>query len=57
MSFFITEKCVKCGACKSECPNKAIVEEPAKFAIDQRKCVHCGACICECPNQAIVERK
>lgn len=57
MSFFITEKCVKCGACKSECPNKAIVEEPSKFTIDQHKCVHCGACICECPNQAIVERK
>lgn len=57
MSFFITEKCVKCGACKSECPNKAITEEAAKFTIDQRKCVHCGACICECPNQAIMEMK
>lgn len=27
MAFVITDRCVKCGACESECPNKAIVEE------------------------------
>ncbi|WP_288177593.1 4Fe-4S binding protein, partial [Blautia hydrogenotrophica] len=26
MAFVITDRCVKCGACESECPNKAIVE-------------------------------
>ena len=26
MAFLITERCVKCGACESECPNKAIDE-------------------------------
>lgn len=27
MGYVITERCVKCGACESECPNMAIVEE------------------------------
>lgn len=57
MAFVITETCVKCGACKSECPNRAIAEETEKYAIDQRKCVRCGACISECPNGAIREIK
>ena len=33
MAYVITERCVKCGACESECPNGAIVEEEKKFAI------------------------
>lgn len=57
MAFTITNRCVKCGACKQECPNKAIVEETKKFAIDYSKCVQCGACICICPNKAIDEVK
>ena len=54
--FQITNKCVKCGACESECPNGAIVEETKQFAIDQKKCVECGNCIAECPNEAICEK-
>ena len=26
MAYVITDRCVKCGACESECPNGAIVE-------------------------------
>ncbi len=55
MAFLITDRCVKCGACDSECPNEAIVEEEKKFQIDYKKCVQCGACICICPNNAIEE--
>lgn len=51
----ITEFCVKCGACESECPNNAIVEDEKQFRIDYYKCVQCGNCIRECPNFAIVE--
>ena len=54
--FQITNKCVKCGACESECPNDAIVEEKTQFDIDQKKCVKCGNCIAECPNGAIIEK-
>ena len=55
MAFVITNRCVKCGACESTCPNKAIVEESKQFAIDYFKCVQCGACISICPNRAIDE--
>ena len=33
MAFVITKRCVKCGACESECQNKAIIEEDKKFSI------------------------
>lgn len=55
MAFLITERCVKCGACESECPNMAIVEEEKKFSIDYKKCLQCGNCIDVCPNKAIDE--
>lgn len=56
MYFEITARCVKCGACESECPNGAIREEERQFAIDSRKCVGCGACISICPNGAVKEK-
>lgn len=57
MAYSITERCVKCGACESECPNCAIVEDAKQFRINYEKCVECGACICVCPNDAIDEIK
>ena len=56
MAYVITERCVKCGACESECPNGAIVEEEKKFAINYVKCVECGNCIDNCYNKAIDEK-
>ncbi len=55
MAFVIKERCVKCGACESECTNHAIVEDEKQFRIDYLKCVQCGACIRICPNNAIEE--
>ena len=55
MAYVITERCVKCGACKSECPNGAIVEEAKKFSINYIKCVECGNCMDNCYNKAIDE--
>lgn len=55
MAYVISNRCVKCGACESECPNKAIIEEENKFTIDYIKCVQCGCCIDTCPNKAIEE--
>ncbi len=57
MLFTITKRCIKCGACESECPNGAIIEETTKFKIDEIKCRKCGNCIDVCPNRAIDENR
>ncbi len=54
--FQITNRCVKCGACESECPNNAIYEGEKQFNIDYKKCLVCGNCISVCPNNAIDEK-
>ncbi|MBQ9441494.1 MAG: 4Fe-4S binding protein [Selenomonadaceae bacterium] len=51
--FFITEKCIRCGACKSDCPAQAI----ENFFINQDKCVKCGDCYEICPVGAIEQKK
>jgi ferredoxin len=34
MATLITESCINCGACESECPNNAIYEGGATWTID-----------------------
>ena len=51
----ITDECVNCAACDSECPVEAISEKDSKRWIDPNMCVSCGACISSCPTDAIVE--
>ena len=51
----ITDACVNCAACDSECPVEAISEKDGKRWIDSAKCVSCGACVSSCPTDAIVE--
>ena len=55
MSYKITDACVNCGACDSECAPGAIAEKDDKRWIDPEKCVSCGACVSSCPTEAIVE--
>lgn len=63
-----TEKCLKCGVCITDCPEKAIVAdetvtEPDGLVlytarIDPAKCTECGVCVSYewwCPAQAIVQ--
>ena len=58
MAFQITEDCIICGACESECPNKAISEGDTTYKIDPEKCTECvGAydiskCAEVCPVEA-----
>jgi ferredoxin len=54
MSHTITESCVACGACISECPTEAIKEGDPIYTIDADTCIDCGACADTCPNEAIV---
>jgi ferredoxin len=41
MPFKISEECISCGACESECPNKAISEGETTYVIDPAKCTEC----------------
>jgi len=41
MAFKITDECISCGACESECPNDAISEGETIFVIDPGKCTEC----------------
>ena len=41
MAYKITEDCISCGACESECPNAAIKEGDSSFVIDPEKCTEC----------------
>ncbi len=54
MAYVITEECLACGACLSECPSEAIVEGDI-YKITEA-CVECGACVDSCPSGAIIEK-
>ncbi len=54
MAYIITDDCVNCGACISECPNDAISEGPDKHVIDPNACTDCGTCAEVCPSDAII---
>jgi len=41
MAFKITEECIACAACETECPNGAITEGEEIFIIDPAKCTEC----------------
>ena len=41
MAFKITDECISCAACESECPNEAISEGDEYFVIDASKCTEC----------------
>lgn len=60
------KKCLKCGLCVTECPEKAIVVDKMvtesdgltlyTVRIDTKKCTNCGVCVSYewwCPAKAI----
>lgn len=55
MAHKITDECINCGSCASECPVDAISEGDGKYVIDADACIDCGACKDACPTGAIVE--
>ncbi len=54
MAYKITDDCISCGACASECPVDAISEGDGKFVVDANECIECGACAGVCPVDAPV---
>ncbi|MDD5094184.1 MAG: 4Fe-4S binding protein [Dehalococcoidia bacterium] len=61
MAMKITDDCIACGACISECPVEAITDGDTKSIIDPKKCVECkgyapsSKCVDVCPVEAIVK--
>ncbi len=51
----ITEKCIECGICAKNCPQRCIIEG-TPFQIQQNHCLHCGNCYENCPVGAIKKR-
>ena len=52
MAYHITDACISCGACESECPVESISEGNGKYVIDPDTCIDCGACAEVCPVSA-----
>jgi len=51
--FYITDKCISCKLCETNCPDRAIrlIDGNPKWIKD--KCQHCLGCIHRCPKEAI----
>lgn len=53
MAYQISDACISCGSCASECPVGAISEGDGKYQIDAGACLDCGSCAGACPMGAI----
>ena len=49
MPYQISDDCISCGACASQCPVEAITEGDGKYVIDEAACIDCGGCAEICP--------
>lgn len=54
MTYKIKSDCISCGACETECPEKAISEGDGLYVIDASKCQDCGSCADVCPTGSCI---
>ena len=54
MAYKITDECISCGVCISECPVDAISVGDTQYEIDADLCTDCAVCAGTCPNEAII---
>ena len=61
MALVITDQCINCDVCESECPNAAISMGTTIYIIDSRKCTECVGhfetpqCQEVCPVECIIK--
>ena len=55
MAFKVTDKCVSCGGCATQCSVGAIGPGEKHYEINQELGRGCGCCSEICPQSAIVE--
>ena len=53
MAYKISDSCISCGTCESECPVGAISQGDSQYEIDEAACISCGSCAGVCPVVAI----
>jgi len=53
MAYVISDECISCGACESECPVNCISEGDSIYVINGAECIDCGSCADVCPVSAI----
>jgi ferredoxin len=60
MALKITEECINCDVCVSECPNQAIFSGNTIYEIEAARCTECVGhsgtpqCIAVCPVECIL---
>lgn len=54
--YFVTDACIGCKLCYSNCPQKCIDISSNPVVIHQENCLHCGNCYEICPARAIMKR-
>lgn len=54
--FEITDACISCGICLTNCP-QGCIQDGQKYSIQQEHCLHCGLCLELCPADAVIRRK
>jgi len=55
MAYVISDACISCGSCESECPVSCISNNGSQYEINADECISCGACAAVCPTSAISE--
>ena len=61
MPYTITEDCINCDACRSECPTESVSAGGDIYVIDPNTCVECEGyydapkCVEMCPIDGVVQ--